>query len=56
MRIFQRRSDEVRVALLGYTKPVCGLPEQIVLFLTCDKQHTSMFSSACRLHISAIVT
>ena len=26
-KIFQRRSDDVRIALLGYMQPVCGLPD-----------------------------
>jgi len=52
MKIFQRQSDKVRIALLGYMKPVRGLPK---LFLR-DKQHTSTFSSGCHLHISVIVT
>ena len=55
-KIFQRRSDKMRIALLGYMKPVHGLPAHRRLFLTRDKQHMSTFSSVCRLHISAIVT
>ena len=27
MKIFQRRSDKVRISLLGYMKPVRGLPK-----------------------------
>ena len=40
--IFQHRTEEVRIALLGHTKTVRGLPDHrmIVLFLTRDKQHT----------------
>ena len=29
---FQRRSDEVRIALLGYMKPICSLPDHCRLF------------------------
>ena len=32
MKIFQRRSDKVRIALLGYMKPVRGLPDHRRLF------------------------
>ena len=52
MKNFQHRSDKVRISLLGYMKPVRGLPK---LFLRY-KQHTSTFSSGCHVHISAIVT
>ena len=31
-KIFQRQSDEVRIALLGYMKPVRGLPDHCRLF------------------------
>ena len=31
-KIFQRQSDEVRIALLGYTKPVRGFPDHCRLF------------------------
>ena len=31
-KIFQRRCDEVRIALLGYMKPVRGLPDHRRLF------------------------
>ena len=31
-KIFQRQSDEVRTALLGYTKPIRGLPDHHRLF------------------------
>ena len=31
-KIFQRRSDEVRIALLRYMKPVCGLLDHRRLF------------------------
>ena len=31
-KIFHRRSDEVKIALLGYMKPVCGLPDHHRLF------------------------
>ena len=31
-KIFQHQSDEVRIALLGYVKPVCGLPDHRTLF------------------------
>ena len=31
-KIFQQQSDKVRIALLGYMKPVCGLPDHHRLF------------------------
>ena len=42
MKIFQRQSDEVKIALLGYMKPVHGLPDHRRLFLTlhCYKYDT----------------
>ena len=48
-KIFQCRCDEVRIALLGYIKPIHGS------FLTCDRQHTNTFSSMCRLHIVSVI-
>ena len=31
-KILQRQSDEVKIALLGYMKPICGLPDHRRLF------------------------
>ena len=32
MKIFQRQCDEVKIALLGYMKPIRGLPDHRRLF------------------------
>ena len=48
-KIFQCQCDKVRIALLGYMKPIHGF------FLTRDRQHTNTFSSVCCLHISSVI-
>ena len=47
--IFQCRSDEVRIALLGYMKPVRGLPDHRRLFFF------SHVTNSIRVHLALCV-
>ena len=45
---FQCRSDEVGIALLGYMKPVCGLPDRRRLFFFSHMSNSIKVCSAYR--------
>ena len=48
-KIFQRQSDEVRIALLGYMQPIRGLPEHHRLFFF------SHVTNSIRVHLALCV-
>jgi len=49
MKIIQRQSDKVRIALLGYMKPVRGLPDHRRLFFF------SHVTNSTRVHLALCV-